>query len=79
MGRGIAPPRGLILIWTLDHSQFAEIVAGLERYLERWPEQGQWCDLAVAFSQQPSRDNIRQRTRRIHPPESGVQPAASVS
>jgi hypothetical protein len=40
---------GLILIWTLDHSQFAPIVAGVERYLERWPEQGQWCDLVVAL------------------------------
>jgi hypothetical protein len=40
---------GLILIWTLDHSQFAAIVAGVERYLERWPEQGQRCDLVVAL------------------------------
>jgi predicted nuclease of predicted toxin-antitoxin system len=40
---------GLILIWTLDHSQFAAIVAGIERYLERWPEQEQWRDLVVAF------------------------------
>ena len=40
---------GLILIWTLDHSQFAEIVAGIERYLERWPEPGRWRDLVVAF------------------------------
>jgi len=40
---------GLILIWTLDHSQFAAIVSGVELYLERWPEQGQWRDLVVAF------------------------------
>ena len=40
---------GLILIWTLDHSQFTEIVAGIERYLERWPTQEQWRDLSVAF------------------------------
>jgi predicted nuclease of predicted toxin-antitoxin system len=43
------PHAGMILIWTLDHSQFAEIVAGIERYMERWPSQAQWCDLTVAF------------------------------
>jgi hypothetical protein len=40
---------GLILIWTLDHSQFTGIVAGVELYLERWPAQDQWRDLTVAF------------------------------
>jgi predicted nuclease of predicted toxin-antitoxin system len=40
---------GLILIWTLDHSEFTEIVAGIERYLERWPIQEQWRELSVAF------------------------------
>ncbi len=40
---------GLILIWTLDHSQFAAVVTGVERHLERWPEQGQWRDLVVAL------------------------------
>jgi len=39
---------GLILIWTLDHSQFDEIVAGVEDYLARYPEQDQWHDLVVA-------------------------------
>jgi predicted nuclease of predicted toxin-antitoxin system len=40
---------GLILIWTLDHSQFAEIVADIERRLGLWPSQEQWRDLTVAF------------------------------
>jgi predicted nuclease of predicted toxin-antitoxin system len=40
---------GLILIWTLDHSQFAEIVAGVERQLALWPSQEQWRELTVAF------------------------------
>ena len=40
---------GLILLWTLDHGQFAAIVAGVERHLERWPEQEQWRDLVVAL------------------------------
>ncbi len=40
---------GLILIWTLDHGQFAEIVAGIERQLERRPEQARWHDLVLAF------------------------------
>lgn len=40
---------GLILIWTLDHSQFAEIVAGIELYLELSDDQDEWTDLVVAF------------------------------
>jgi hypothetical protein len=40
---------GLILIWTLDHSQFAGIVIGIERQLDLWPSQDQWRDLTVAF------------------------------
>jgi Protein of unknown function DUF82. len=43
------PHAGLILIWTLDHSQFAEIVAGIEDQLGRWPSQEQWQDLTAAF------------------------------
>jgi predicted nuclease of predicted toxin-antitoxin system len=48
-GEAQRPHAGLILIWTLDHSQFAEIVAGVERYLERWPTHEQWRGLSVAF------------------------------
>ena len=40
---------GLILIWTLDHTQFAAIVTGVGRYLERWPEQQRWRGLVVAL------------------------------
>ena len=40
---------GLILIWTLDHSQFAKIVAGVESQLRGRPEQELWRDLTVAF------------------------------
>ena len=40
---------GLILIWTLDHSQFAEIVAGVEPRLVQRPTQEQWQDITVAF------------------------------
>ncbi|MHB1809810.1 MAG: DUF5615 family PIN-like protein [Solirubrobacteraceae bacterium] len=43
------PHAGLILIWTLDHSQFAAIVAGVERQLAQRPTQEQWRDIAVAF------------------------------
>jgi predicted nuclease of predicted toxin-antitoxin system len=43
------PHAGLILIWTLGHSQFAEIVAGVEHYLERWRSHEQWRGLTVAF------------------------------
>ncbi|HEV3318154.1 MAG TPA: DUF5615 family PIN-like protein [Solirubrobacteraceae bacterium] len=40
---------GLILIWTLDHSQFAAIVTGLEHQLDLRPSQEQWRDLTVAL------------------------------
>jgi predicted nuclease of predicted toxin-antitoxin system len=40
---------GLILIWTLDHNQFNEIVASIEHQLDLWPSQERWRDLTVAF------------------------------
>ncbi|HWY18185.1 MAG TPA: DUF5615 family PIN-like protein [Solirubrobacteraceae bacterium] len=43
------PHAGLILILTLDHSQFAEIVAGVERQLQQRPSHGQWQEVTVAF------------------------------
>lgn len=43
------PHAGIILIWTLDHSQFAEILAGVERQLRQRPTQEQWRDITVAF------------------------------
>jgi predicted nuclease of predicted toxin-antitoxin system len=43
------PHTGIILIWTLDHSQFEEIIAGIERYLALYPQQSQWRELVVAL------------------------------
>jgi predicted nuclease of predicted toxin-antitoxin system len=43
------PHAGLVLIWTLDHSQFREIVTGIERQLAQRPTQEQWHDITVAF------------------------------
>lgn len=40
---------GIILIWTLDHSQFAEILAGIQHQLQQRPSQAHWCDITVAF------------------------------
>jgi predicted nuclease of predicted toxin-antitoxin system len=40
---------GLILIWTLDHGQFGEIIAGVQRLIGQWPEQERWRDLVVAL------------------------------
>ena len=40
---------GLILIWTLDHSQFAEIVTGTERLLEARATHEQWLDITAAL------------------------------
>ncbi len=40
---------GIILIWTLDHSQFAEILKGIQRLLRQRPTEEQWRDITVAF------------------------------
>jgi predicted nuclease of predicted toxin-antitoxin system len=40
---------GIILIWTLDHSRFAGILAGIERHRQQRPSQEQWRDITVAF------------------------------
>jgi predicted nuclease of predicted toxin-antitoxin system len=40
---------GVILIWTLDHSQFGEIVAGVEHLIGQWPTHELWRDLVVAL------------------------------
>ncbi len=43
------PHAGLILIWTLDHSQFAEIVTGVEHQLQQRPSHEHWREVTVAF------------------------------
>jgi predicted nuclease of predicted toxin-antitoxin system len=43
------PHSGLILIWTLDHSQFAAIVTGIQRQLDLSPSVERWTELTVAF------------------------------
>lgn len=40
---------GVILIWTLAHDRFADIVAGIERHLARYPRHEDWVDLVVAI------------------------------
>ncbi len=40
---------GIILIWSLDHSQFGKILAGIERQLSQRPAQEQWQDITAAF------------------------------
>lgn len=40
---------GCILIWTLDHSQFTEIVAGGERLLADRPRAEQWQAISLAI------------------------------
>lgn len=40
---------GIVLIWTLDHSQFAKIVAGVEQQLKLRPTQADWRDITAAF------------------------------
>jgi predicted nuclease of predicted toxin-antitoxin system len=43
------PHAGMILIWTLDHSQFRKIVEGIERCIDQLPKQKGWVDLVIAF------------------------------
>ncbi len=40
---------GLMLVRTLDHSQFAEIVDAVERELSQRPTQEQWQGITAAF------------------------------
>ena len=40
---------GCILIWTLDHSAFAEIVERVERVFAQRPEQEDWRDVTLAI------------------------------
>ncbi len=38
---------GAILVYGIDHSEFALIVRGIERWLELYPEPERWIDLAA--------------------------------
>ena len=40
---------GVILIWTFTHRQFAEIVAGIDRWLADYPDPASWRGLVVAI------------------------------
>jgi hypothetical protein len=43
------PHAGVILVWSCDHSEFAAIVSGVERYLSIYPTQDDWAGLVVGF------------------------------
>ncbi len=40
---------GVILIWSLSHRQFAEIVAGVERWAAEVPSEEAWRSLVVSL------------------------------
>jgi predicted nuclease of predicted toxin-antitoxin system len=40
---------GIILIWTLDHSRFRQIIEGIGSHLKQRPRQKDWRDIVVAF------------------------------
>jgi hypothetical protein len=40
---------GIILIWTLTHRQFAEIVPGVERWAVELPSEEAWLGLVVSL------------------------------
>lgn len=46
---GARPHAGCILIWTLEHREFAAIVAGIERLLEERPRRDDWRDIVLAL------------------------------
>lgn len=46
---GQRPHAGIILIWTLDHSQFRRIVEGIGSHFKQRPRQKDWRDIVVAF------------------------------
>lgn len=43
------PHAGCILIWTLEHSQFAAIVAGIDGAFAERPEPEQWREVCAAL------------------------------
>ncbi len=40
---------GCVLIWTLRHGEFGQILQGLRHLLDERPDQSAWVDLAVAL------------------------------
>jgi hypothetical protein len=40
---------GVILIYGIDHREFALIVGGIERWLELYPEPASWIDLSAVL------------------------------
>jgi predicted nuclease of predicted toxin-antitoxin system len=40
---------GVILVYGIDHSEFALLVRGIERWLEMRPSQADWRDLPVVL------------------------------
>ncbi|HEY3185265.1 MAG TPA: DUF5615 family PIN-like protein [Gaiellaceae bacterium] len=43
------PHAGVIVIWTLSHRQYGEIVAGVERWLDRIPDPDAWRGIVVGL------------------------------
>jgi predicted nuclease of predicted toxin-antitoxin system len=43
------PHAGAILVYGIDHSEFALLACGIERWLEQYPEPSRWTDLAVVL------------------------------
>jgi predicted nuclease of predicted toxin-antitoxin system len=40
---------GVILIWTLTHRQHAEIISGIESWIEQMPDASSWRGIVVAI------------------------------
>ena len=39
---------GAIVVYGIDHSEFALIIRGIQRWLELYPEPASWADLTVS-------------------------------
>jgi predicted nuclease of predicted toxin-antitoxin system len=43
------PHAGVILVYGIDHSEFALVVRGIERWVEMRPDHAEWRDLPVVL------------------------------
>lgn len=65
---------GPILIWTLGHNQFGEIIVGVERLIGQRSEQERWRDLVVALSLHSLQNPPPRRPLHAHQPTESRYP-----
>jgi predicted nuclease of predicted toxin-antitoxin system len=40
---------GVVLVWTLSHRQYGEIISGIEHWIEQMPDASSWRGIVVAI------------------------------